>query len=60
MGRLTVPRGAEEYSQESVETHGICDCWVFVSLKERAKGCNTVFGEVKLAAKDDVARGVNF
>ncbi len=60
VGPLMVPCRAKEYSQESAETHGICDLWVFVSLDKRAKGCNAVFGEVKLMAEDNVAGGVNF
>jgi hypothetical protein len=60
VGPLTVPHGAEEYSWESAETHGICDCRVIVSLDVRDKGCNVVLGEVELAAKDNFAGGVNF
>ncbi len=60
VGPLMVPRGAEEYSGESVETLGIYDCPVFLSLDVRAKGCNAVFGEVELATKDDFAGQVKF
>jgi hypothetical protein len=60
VGPLRVPCGAKENSWESTEMHGICDCWVFMSLEVRAEGCNAVFGEVKLVSKDNFAGGVNF
>jgi hypothetical protein len=60
VGPLTVPCGAKEYSRGSAEMHGICDPWVFVSLNIRAKGCDAVFGKVKLAAGDNFVVGVNF